>query len=84
MSSQAWIQLIAFLVVLAMLAWPMGRWLAAVADGRLPRWLAPIRSIENGLYRLAGVDAGANMGWKHYALGILAFNAIGVTKSFVQ
>ena len=78
MSSQAWIQLIVFLLVLAVLAWPLGRWLAAVADGRLPRWLAPIRSIENGLYKLAGVDAGASMGWKQYALGLLAFNVLGV------
>jgi len=78
MISQAWIQLVVFLVVLAVLAWPMGRWLTAVADGRLPRWLAPIRAVENGLYRLAGVDAGASMGWKQYALGVLAFNVLGV------
>ncbi len=78
MSSQAWIQLVVFLLVLAVVAWPMGQWLAAVADGRLPRWLAPIRSIENGLYKLAGVDAGASMGWKPYALGLLAFNVLGV------
>ena len=31
MTSQAWIQLIAFLAILAVLAWPMGIWLAAVA-----------------------------------------------------
>ncbi|MEP6875919.1 MAG: potassium-transporting ATPase subunit KdpA, partial [Burkholderiales bacterium] len=78
MSSQAWIQLVVFLLVLAALAWPMGRWLAAVADGRLPRWLTPIRAIENGLYRFAGVDAGTSMGWKDYALGVLAFNVLGV------
>jgi len=78
MNSQAWIQLVVFLVVLALLAWPMGRWLAAVAEGRLPRWLAPVRSVEHGLYRLAGVDAEASMGWKHYALALLAFNVLGV------
>ena len=78
MNSQAWIQLVVFLLVLAVVAWPMGKWLAAVADGRLPRWLAPIRGIENGLYKLAGVDAGASMGWKPYALGLLAFNVLGV------
>jgi K+-transporting ATPase ATPase A chain len=78
MNSQAWIQLVVFLVVLALLAWPMGRWLAAVADGRLPHWLAPVRSVENGLYRLAGVDAEASMGWKPYALALLAFNVLGV------
>ena len=78
MTSQAWTQLVAFLAVLLVVAWPMGRWLHAVADGYLPRWLSPVRKLENGLYRLAGVDAGASMGWRHYALGILAFNVLGV------
>ncbi|HKW84203.1 MAG TPA: potassium-transporting ATPase subunit KdpA [Burkholderiaceae bacterium] len=78
MTSQAWTQLVAFLAVLLVAAWPMGRWLHAVADGRLPRWLSPLRRVENALYRLAGVDAEASMGWKHYALGILAFNVLGV------
>lgn len=78
MTSQAWIQLVAFLAILLAAAWPMGRWLHAVAEGRLPRWLSPLRKVESGLYRLAGVDADASMGWKHYALGILAFNVLGV------
>ena len=78
MSSQAWIQLIAFLVVLAVLAWPMGIWLAAVAEGRMPRWLSPLKRLEASLYRLAGVDGEASMGWKHYALALVAFNVVGV------
>ncbi len=78
MSSQAWIQLVVFLLVLAVIAWPLGAWLAAVADGRLLRWLAPVRSIEAGLYKIAGVDAGTSMAWKQYALGLLAFNVLGV------
>ncbi|MBC8057003.1 MAG: potassium-transporting ATPase subunit KdpA, partial [Rhizobiales bacterium] len=78
MTSQAWIQLVVFFLVLAVAAWPLGIWLAAVADGRMPRWLAPARAVENGLYRLAGVDANAGMGWRHYALALLAFNVLGV------
>jgi K+-transporting ATPase ATPase A chain len=78
MTSQAWIQWIVFLIVLFLAAWPLGRWLAAIGEGRVPRWLTPIRKIENGLYRLAGVDAGASMGWKQYALALVAFNALGV------
>jgi len=78
MTSQAWTQLVAFLAVLLVVAWPMGQWLHAVAEGRLPRWLSPLRKLENALYRLAGVDGNASMGWKHYALGILAFNVLGV------
>jgi len=82
MNTQAWILLAAFLGALALLAWPLGRWLAAVADGRLPRWLAPIVKAEHGLYRLAGVDASAGMGWRAYAIALLAFNLLGVLAVF--
>ena len=75
MSTAAWTQLSAFLLVLAGLAWPLGRWLADVAEGRLPRWL---RRLETGLFRLAGIDAEAGMGWKAYALALLLFNGLGV------
>ncbi|MGE0674398.1 MAG: potassium-transporting ATPase subunit KdpA [Methylibium sp.] len=77
MNSQAWIQLAVFLALLMLLAWPLGRWLAAVAEGRLPRALAPLRRAEAALYRAAGIDAAAGMGWKAYALALLAFNALG-------
>ena len=60
MTSQAWIQLLVLLALLFVLAWPLGRWLTAVAEGRLPKWLAPIARIENGLYRLAGVNPSAD------------------------
>ena len=78
MTSQAWILLAAFLGVLFLLAWPLGHWLAAVGEGRLPRWLAPLVRLEQGFYGLAGVDAGTGMGWKQYALALIAFNVLGV------
>jgi potassium-transporting ATPase potassium-binding subunit len=78
MNTQAWIQLVAFLAVLALLAWPLGRWLTAIADGRIPRWLTPVVKLENLLYRIAGVEPQTSMGWRPYALGILAFNVLGV------
>jgi K+-transporting ATPase ATPase A chain len=77
MTTQAWIQLIAFLVILFALAWPMGKWLTAVAEGRLPRWLSPLKRVERGLYKLAGIDGDASMGWKQYALALIAFNVLG-------
>ena len=77
-TSQAWIQLVVYLVVLLVLAWPMGQWLAAVADGRLPRWLKPLQKVEQLMYRAAGVDAAESTSWKRYALGVVAFNVIGV------
>ena len=78
MHTQAWILLVAYLGVLLLLAWPLGKWLLAVAEGRLPRWMAPFEAAERGLYRLAGIDASAGMGWRQYALALIAFNLLGV------
>jgi K+-transporting ATPase ATPase A chain len=78
MNTLAWIQLAVYLGVLALLAWPLGRWLAAVAEGRLPRWMAPFAAAERGLYRLAGIDASAGMGWRGYAVALIVFNLLGV------
>jgi K+-transporting ATPase ATPase A chain len=82
MSSQAWIQLVVYLAVLVALAWPMGRWLALVAEGRMPRWLTPVVKLENLLYRAAGVNPEVGMGWRRYALAVLLFNALGVVVAY--
>ncbi|MFG6457995.1 potassium-transporting ATPase subunit KdpA [Roseateles sp. BYS96W] len=74
MNSSAWMQLIAFLVVLLVLAWPLARWIHAVMEGRIEG----LRRIEGGLLRLAGVNADAEQGWLRYALGLLIFNGLGV------
>ncbi|MGZ5186920.1 MAG: potassium-transporting ATPase subunit KdpA [Caldimonas sp.] len=75
---QAWLQLAVFLALLLVLAWPLGIWLAAVADGRLPRWLKPVVALERAIYRLAGVDPDESTSWQRYAFALVAFNVIGV------
>ncbi len=74
MNGSAWMQLVAFLVVLLALAWPLARWIHAAMEGRVA-WL---RRVEHGLLRLAGVNADAEQGWLRYALGLLIFNALGL------
>lgn len=74
MNNAAWMLLGLFLVVLGLLAWPLGRWLAALCEGRVPAWM---QRAEAPLYKLAGVDAGQAMHWRGYALALLAFNAVG-------
>ncbi|GKS93581.1 potassium-transporting ATPase subunit KdpA [Acidovorax sp. SUPP2825] len=74
MDASAWGLLALFLLVLLVLAWPLGRWLAAICDGRLPQWM---HRAESPLYRVAGVRPEESMHWRHYALALLAFNAIG-------
>ena len=75
---QAWLQLAAFLVVLLALSWPLGRWLAAVAEGRIPGWLRPVAAAERALYRLAGVDPAESTSWQRYAFALITFNVLGV------
>ncbi len=75
MSTSSWGLLALFLTTLLLGAWPLGRWLANLSSGHLPAWL--LRA-EAPLYRLAGTTAGEPMHWSHYALALLAFNAIGV------
>jgi K+-transporting ATPase ATPase A chain len=73
-NSAAWMLLGLFLGVLGLLAWPLGRWLAALCEGRLPAWM---QRAEAPLYKLAGVDPSGAMHWRGYALSLLAFNAVG-------
>ena len=63
-----------FLVALVLLAWPVGKFLAALCNERLPRWM---QRIEAPLYRLAGTEPGTSMHWRAYALALLAFNTLG-------
>ena len=74
MNSSAWGLLALYLVLLA-LAWPLGRYLAALCAGRLPAWM--LRS-EAALLRLGGQGSDAPMRWTHYAYALLAFNLLGV------
>ncbi|OYU00226.1 MAG: potassium-transporting ATPase subunit KdpA [Burkholderiales bacterium PBB1] len=78
MNANVWMLLATYLVALMLLAWPLGQWLVRVANGHFPRWLAPVEAAERGLYRLAGIDPSAGMGWRAYALALVAFNVLGV------
>ncbi|WP_458232828.1 potassium-transporting ATPase subunit KdpA [Roseateles sp. P5_E8] len=73
MSASAWMQLLAFLVALLALAWPLSRWIHAVMEGEV----GPLRRIERGLLKVCGVNPDTEQGWLRYALGLLVFNALG-------
>jgi potassium-transporting ATPase potassium-binding subunit len=74
MTPSAWGLLALYLGLVLLLAWPVGRWMAALLEGRIPAWM---RRVEAPLYRLAGTDPERPMPWTHYALALLAFNAAG-------
>jgi K+-transporting ATPase ATPase A chain len=74
MTYQGWALIALFVGLLLALTKPMGLWLFALYEGRrtpLHRILGPV---ENGFYRLAGIDPSAEQGWRRYALHLLLFN----------
>jgi K+-transporting ATPase ATPase A chain len=73
-TGHSWTLLVAYSLVLLLLAIPTGRYIANVMEGRFK--LAG--RIEGGLYRLCGIKADLDMGWLQYALAILLFNGLGV------
>ncbi len=57
---------------------PLGLYIANVVEGR-PIW--PLRvgaPIERLFYRMSGVDASREMGWKEYTVGVLVFSTLGL------
>ena len=77
MTTNAIAQLAFFVVVLLSLTRPLGAYMARVYRGRvaLERGLG---WLERLIYRAGGVRAGDEMGWKAYALAMLAFNIVGL------
>jgi K+-transporting ATPase ATPase A chain len=68
-----WAQIALVLGLVTATAVPLGRYIAAVAAGRV-RFLTPL---ETTLYRGAGVNPTKGMGWHAYVLAMLALNAAG-------
>jgi len=82
MSGPAWFSLLLFLAVLVALAYPLGIYLARIAD------TAPIGGlvgrIERIIFRTSGVDAAQDMSWTRYATAVLLFNGLGVVAVYLM
>ncbi len=77
MNASGWLQLALYVVVLLLLAKPLGAYMAAVYEGRAMRAQRIGGWLERLIYRGAGVDATRDMTWIDYALAMLWFNLLG-------
>ena len=78
MNLYSWFQLIFYIVVLLLLAKPLGSFMAKVYQGErtfLDRVLIPV---ERLIYRLSGVEPDEDMNWKTYAVAMMVFNILGL------
>ena len=78
MTLAAWAQFVALVVVLAVTAPPLGRYIARVYEGgpsRLDRVFGPV---ERFIYRICRIDPEREQRWNVYTLSLLAFSVVGV------
>ncbi|HTO46273.1 MAG TPA: potassium-transporting ATPase subunit KdpA [Burkholderiales bacterium] len=78
MTANGYLQLVFYVVVLLLLAKPLGTYMAHIYEGE-PVWLNRIGApFERLIYRLCGVDPAQEMRWTQYALATLVFTLIGL------
>jgi len=78
MNASGWLQIALYAAVLLALVRPLGAYMARVYQGERTVLDPLVGPLERTVYRLCGVDPSAEMGWKAYAFGVLAFSAAGL------
>ena len=76
-------QLVFFIVLFLLLAWPFGRYMAAVYTGKRTFLDPVLNPLEKLFYRLSGVDPDHEMGWWEYAVAAMTLNILGIVVLFL-
>lgn len=66
-----------FLVVVLLLAWPLGKYMVKVFTMEKTFLDPVVQPLERLLYRLAGINPEQEMNWRQYAGALLMFNVLG-------
>lgn len=77
MLPEALVLLLLYLIILTTCAYPLGSFLAKIADSS-PTKTTRINYLERKLYAISGIDSQKNMNWRQYTVSLLAFNIIGI------
>jgi len=83
MTSNDFIQLLVYFVVLILLAIPLGLYMAKVFQGEKTFMDKVMGPLERFIYLICGVDAKIEMNWWEYALSLLAFSFVGLISLFL-
>jgi potassium-transporting ATPase potassium-binding subunit len=67
-----WIQVLLFIIIIAICVVPLGGWMAKVYTGK-PNFISPVTDVvEQKFLALGGVDA-SEMDWKEFAVALMVF-----------
>jgi potassium-transporting ATPase potassium-binding subunit len=73
MTLAGWFEIALTLALVVAAAYPIGAFMADVFDNRKTFLTPLVGPVERALYRLAGVDPGAEQKWHEYALSMVVF-----------
>ena len=84
MDINQWIQVLFYTLLLIAVSPFIGKYMTRIFQGE-KTLLSPILGpLERLIYRVCGVDAQKEMGWKEYTLCLLAFNGLGLLVLFLM
>jgi potassium-transporting ATPase potassium-binding subunit len=81
-TTNGWLQIGCFSLLVLLLTKPIGLWLYRVFESRarpLPRLLGPVERVA---FRACGVDPEREQDWTEYAVSLLLFSAMGVLVTY--
>jgi K+-transporting ATPase ATPase A chain len=78
MTSNGFLQIAVYVIVLLGLAKPLGGYMARIYRDKSIRPMRWVGSIESLIYRLGGVKPEQEMRWTEYAAALLVFNLLGL------
>jgi potassium-transporting ATPase potassium-binding subunit len=82
MTANGWLQILLFLVVLVVLMRPLGLYMARVFEGERTFLDPVLKPLERLIYRLCGVKADVEMGWREYGTALLLFSFVSLLLTY--
>jgi len=76
------LEIVLYVVILAALTKPLGAYMTHVFEGQRTWLHRPLRPLERSVYRLCGVDEGAEQHWTRYAGAVLAFSVVSLLVTY--
>lgn len=78
-----WFQIAFFLIVLIVLAKPLGTYMARVYRGERTLLTPILGPVEKLIYRIAAINPDEGMHWTKYAVAVIVFNVLGLLAVYV-
>src|SRR5579863_2420242 len=83
MTFVGWVQILVFFALIVAVAKPLGAYMFRVFEGGEAPLGRGLARVENGIYRLFGVDPRKEQDWKAYTFSLLAFSAFGMLVTYL-